>query len=93
MAGVRVKLNNAGIRQVLQSPEVAAELQARAERVAEAARVSAPRASGEYANSIEVVMDQHADRAVAHVVAKAPHSLLVEANTGNLARALDAAAG
>lgn len=88
-----VKLNHAGIRQVLQSSEVAAELQARAEKVAAAAQASAPRQSGEYANSIEVVMDQHSDRAVAHVVAKAPYSLLVEANTGNLARALDAASG
>lgn len=90
---MRVKLNSRGIREVLTSPEVAAELQARAERVAQAARTSAPRSSGEYANGIEVVMDQHADRVVAHVVAKAPHSLLVEANTGNLARALDAAGG
>lgn len=90
---MRVKLNHAGIREVLKSPEVAAELQDRAERVAAAARASAPRQSGEYANSIEVVMDQHADRAAAHVVAKAPHALLVEANTGNLARALDAAGG
>ena len=90
---VRIKLNSAGIREVLKSSGVAAELQARAERVAQAAEASAPRESGEYANSIEVVVEQHADRAVAHVVAKAPHSLRLEANTGNLARALDAAGG
>lgn len=88
--GVRVELNHGGIREVLKSSAVEAELKSRATRVAAAAIASAPRETGEYANSIEVVMDQHRDRVVAHVVAKARHALRVEANTGNLARALDA---
>lgn len=91
VSSARIKLNSEGIREVLKSPEVAAELQARAERAAQAARASAP--DDEYAARVSVVLEQHATRVVAHVMAEAPNSMLVEANTGNLARALDAAGG
>jgi RNA-splicing ligase RtcB len=93
MANVRIELNRAGIRELLKSPEVAAELHRRAERVASAARASAPVATGAYLASIEVVDEVHKDRVVSRVYAKAPYSMTVEANTGNLARALDAASG
>lgn len=93
MTNVRIELNRAGIREILKSPEVAAELHRRAERVAAAARASAPVESGAYLAGIEVVDEVHKDRVVSRVYAKAPHSHLVEANTGNLARSLDAAGG
>lgn len=93
MAKPKIVLNHSGIGQVLKSPEVAAELHRRAERAAAAARASAPVASGAYLAGIEVVDEVHKDRAVARVYARAPYSHLVEANTGTLARALDAAGG
>jgi hypothetical protein len=90
---VRIQLNSAGMRDLLSSSGVAADLKRRADRVAASAKGSGPVDSGEYVDEIEVIMEQHDDRVVAHVTANARHSMLVEANTGNLARALDAAAG
>jgi hypothetical protein len=89
----KIVLNHAGIKALLKSPEVAAELHRRAERVASAARASAPVATGAYLAGIEVVDEVHKDRAVSRVYANAPDSMFVEANTGNLARSLDAAKG
>jgi hypothetical protein len=89
----RIVLNHRGIAEVLKSPEVAAELHRRAERAAAAARASAPVASGAYLAGIEVVDEVHKDRVVSRVYANATHSMFVEANTGNLARALDSAKG
>lgn len=85
---LRVKINSAGIREVLQSSEVEAALVDIAEPIAATARANAPVRSGQYRDSIEVVVDHHKDRVVAHVTAKAPHALIVESATGNLARAL-----
>jgi len=93
MTNVRIELNKSGIKALLKSPEVAAELHRRAERVAAAARASAPVDTGAYLAGIEVFDEVHKDRVVSRVYAKAPHSHLVEANTGNLARSLDAARG
>lgn len=90
----RIKLNRGGIRDVLGSDGVRAEVTRRAERVAAAARSAAPVASGEYRGSIRVEQATTGGyRAVARVVAGAPHAGVVEANTGNLARSLDAAGG
>ena len=63
----------------------------RAERVAAAARAGAPVQTGEYQESIDVIVEEHPERAAAHVCSDAPHAMLVEANTGNLLRALSAA--
>lgn len=93
MAGVKFKHDLAGFRAILKSPEVAADMAARADRVAAAARSGGPVDEGEYVDGIESFVEQHPTRVVGHVVATAPHSLRVEANTGNLARALDAAGG
>jgi hypothetical protein len=51
---------------------------------------SAPVASGAYRDSLHIETD-HTDRMVKRVVADVDYALVVEANTGNLARALDAA--
>lgn len=85
----KVVMNRAGVRTLLRSEEVRALLTPHAEQTAARARASAPVDTGAYRASIHV---EHAttDRAVERVVADAPHALLVEARTGNLARALGA---
>lgn len=92
MARPVVKMSSAGVRDLLQSAGVRAELRRHAVRVAAQARATAPVESGEHRDSI-TVESATTDRAVERVVAKAPHSHLVEARTGNLARALGAAGG
>jgi dihydroxyacetone kinase DhaKLM complex PTS-EIIA-like component DhaM len=93
MAKPKIVLNHSGIGQVLKSAEVATELHRRAERAAAAARASAPVASGAYLASIEVVDEVHKDRVVSKVVADVGYAMTIEANSGNLARSLDAAGG
>lgn len=61
------------------------------EAIAERARSGVHRVSGDYADGIHVETDPRtSERDFAHtyVVASAPHSMVVEARTGNLARAL-----
>ena len=86
----RVRLISRGMGQMLGSGEVRALLTAKADAVAARAREGAPVDTGAYRASIEVVQDS-TDRAVVRVVAGVPYALVVEADTGNLARALDAA--
>lgn len=85
-----VKLNYEGVGEMLRSSAVAAEMRRRAEGVFAAASATAPVVSGDYKASL-VIMDATTDRAVAHVVAQVFYANIVEANTGTLARALDAA--
>jgi hypothetical protein len=84
----RIVINHAGMSGLLKSAQVRALLRDKAEAVASRAKSSAPVASGEYRDSIKVE-SATTDRAVERVVATAPHALIVEAKTGNLARALD----
>ena len=93
MANFKVRLSSPGMAEMMKSEKVKAELHRRAEAAAAAARASAPVASGEYLAGIEVVDEVHKDRVVSRVYAHAPYSMIVEANTGNLARAIDAAGG
>jgi len=86
----RVKLNHGGMAALLKSDEVRAMLTGKAEAVLASAQASAPVVTGNYRASLEIAQDT-TDRAVVRVVARAPHSHLVEANHGTLARALDAA--
>lgn len=86
----RVVLKSAGFREMLNSGEVRALLTGKASSVLSSAKANAPVDSGEYAASIHVEQAT-TDRAVVRVVASAPHAFVVEANTGNLARALDSA--
>lgn len=92
MAGVKVKLNHGGMAALLRDPGVRAELTRRMERSEQAAKESAPVESGEYRDSIHIEQDT-TDRAAVRLVADSDHALVVEAKTGNLARALDAAGG
>ena len=93
MANLKVRLYSPGMVEMMKSEKVKAELHRIAERAAAAARASAPVKTGAYLAGIEVVDEVHKDRAVSRVYANAPDSHLVEANTGNLARSLDAAKG
>ena len=86
----RVTLNHAGIQAMLTSAGVRADLTGRAARVLSAAQSSAPVESGAYRASLHIVQDT-TDRAAVRVVSDSPYALVVEANTGCLARALDAA--
>lgn len=79
-----------GVDDVLNSNDARSMLTDKAEAVLSAAQASAPVATGAYQASIHVEQDS-TDRAVTRVVADAPHAMVVESNTGNLARALDAA--
>lgn len=82
------KLNSSGIQSYLDGGGgVEAMLEAKAQEVLARAQASAPVASGAYRDSLHVETD-HTDRMVKRVVADAPHAMVVEANTGNLARSL-----
>lgn len=94
MASVRVVLNLAGIRELKRSPGVTSLIESKGRAVLEAARAGAPVVSGEYQQSLKLVMDTHPiSGSVAHVITTSDHGFIVEANTGNLSRALDAAGG
>lgn len=86
----RVKLISRGVDEVLNSSGTMSILRGKAESVLAAAQSSAPIDTGAYADSLQVVED-HTDRAVARVATTVSYGLIVESNTGNLARALDAA--
>lgn len=88
MSKTRVEFHAGNLDEALKSPELAAFLKSKAEVVAASARASAPVDTGEYRDSITVEVIEHPTRVVAQVHAKAPHSWVVEADTGNLAKAL-----
>lgn len=88
-----VEWNDEFFARVLNAPETIALLQRKADAVAAEAIATAPVDTGEYQASIHTEVVQHPSRTVVRVVADAPHAWVVEANTGNLARALDAAGG
>ena len=87
----KVRLNRGGMRELLSSPGLVADLAARGARVAAAAQSSAPVDSGAYQASIHTETVQHPTRTVVRVVADVDYAMKVEADTGNLLRALDAA--
>lgn len=88
----RTKLNSRGMAALLKSGEVRSFVTERAERVLAKAITDAPVKTGNYRDGLKIVQDT-TDRAAVRVAGTAPHSHLVEANTGNLARALDSAGG
>lgn len=92
MARVEVELNHAGMAELLKSAGVRADLERRAERVLAAARASAPVDTGEHRDSLHIELVT-TDRATVRVRNETDHSWVLEASTGHLARALDAAGG
>lgn len=89
-SGIKVKLNGRTVGELLKSDDVRDDLTTRAERVLAKAKADAPVVTGNYRDGLAIVQDT-TDRAAVRVVGTAPHSHLVEAKTGNLARSLDAA--
>lgn len=92
MARGRVRLISKGMAQLLNDDGVRDYLRDRADQVLAAARASAPVRTGAYRDSL-TVWDDTTDRAVVRVGSTAGHAAVVEAKTGNLSRAIDAAAG
>ena len=88
----KIKINKRAAAELLKSAEVRAIVRPHAERVAARARSTAPVKTGKYRDEI-TVWDDTTDRAVVRVGSRAPHAHLVEAETGNLARALGAEGG
>lgn len=83
----KAKLNHTEIGAWLRSGEMAAAMMAEAEPVLARAQAGAPVRTGEYRDSLRAWVD-HTDRAVARVGSDVDHALAVEAETGNLVRAL-----
>lgn len=92
MAGIKVTLNHGGMGELLKSAEVRDALTQRAERVLAAAKAAAPVDTGAYRDGLHVEQAT-TDRAVVRVSGDTDHDWILEAKTGNLARALDAAGG
>lgn len=88
----KLKMNYKGMGALLKGAPASAALASRMQRALSAAQASAPVVSGNYKASLHIEQDT-TDRAVARVVADVPYALIVEAETGNLARALGAAGG
>lgn len=86
----RTRLNSRGMRELLNSSGVEAYLRGKAEPVLAAAKSSAPVDTGAYRDSLRIEID-HTDRVVARVVSDVDHAMVVEADTGNLTRALGSA--
>lgn len=88
----RISLNPKGIEDLLTDAGVRADLRKRAERVLGAVQESAPNVTGEFVSSLSIEEDT-TDRAVVRVVSSDPGALVIEARTGVMTRALDAAGG
>lgn len=92
MAGMKFRLKSSGMKALLNDSGVRADLTKRMERVASSARANAPVDSGAYRDGITIWQDT-TDRAAVRCGSTARHAPVVEAKTGNLARALDSAGG
>lgn len=84
------KANDAGMKKLVHSREVANVCKKYADVVAANAKASAPVESGDYRSGIHAIIEDHPSRVTAQVVASDPKSLIIESRTGNLARALNA---
>ncbi|MGB8021744.1 MAG: HK97 gp10 family phage protein [Candidatus Nanopelagicales bacterium] len=93
MIAYRVDINRSFLRQVLKSPEVARDLERRANRVLAAARTAAPVRTGDYAASLHGVVGVDRGRVKARVGTSDPAGRIIEAKHHVLERALEAARG
>ena len=92
MASAKVRLDHHGMAKLLLDDGVREDLTRRMENVAAQARATAPVVTGDYRDKIDVFQDT-TDRVAVRVGSTSDHAFIVEAKTGNLARALDAAGG
>jgi hypothetical protein len=91
MARTVVKTNGQEVINIMKSGAMESFIASRAALVQSAAQSNAPVDEGDYRDSIEVMIEQHPTRVVAHIGATVDYAMIVEANTGNLSRALDSA--
>lgn len=84
------RLKSSGMKEVLNSSGTRSMLTDKAGPVLAAAQASAPVDTGAYKASLHIEQAT-TDRAVVRVAGGTDHDWVVEAKTGNLARALDAA--
>lgn len=90
---VKVVLNHAGMNDLLHDPGVVAMLMQRMGAALAAAQSSAPVETGHYRDELYLLDNPGPSRARVQLVSGAAYGTEVEAHTGNLARALDAAGG
>jgi hypothetical protein len=79
-----------GIGEMIRSEDIREALTPRAEKVLAQAKANAPVVTGEYEQGLHIEQST-TDRVVISVKGSSDHDNEVEAATGNLARALDAA--
>jgi hypothetical protein len=92
MAGITIKLSDIGMGELLNSDDVRSALTERAQQILAKAKADAPVDTGAYRDGLHIEQAT-TDRAVVRVSGSTDHDWIVEAKTGNLARALDAAGG
>lgn len=78
---VRVKVSRAGVRGMLNGPDIRRELAVRAERVQRMAQQIAPVDTGRYRASIHVRMTTRGGVPVAQIVAATPYAVYLEFGT------------
>lgn len=86
-ARIHVDFDEGFFDEVLNSPNVRAQVDLAAARMLAEARAKAPVDSGRYRDSLHIEHVEHAHRQTALVVADSDNAMLVESQTGNLARA------
>lgn len=91
MTRSKVTLNKAGIRKMLNSPEVVAVLEARGRSVLAAAKADTHDDTGDYERGLRMETQTGRTRARVKVVSGDWKGHILEAEYGILARALDAA--
>ena len=89
--GTKLDLNQGFFDGVLRSAGVQALCAAASQRVLAAAQATAPEKSGAYKRGLRIRTVERQYRTAYLVEGTAPHTMLVEARTGNLARALKGA--
>lgn len=87
------KLNSGGIGELLHSGEVEAMLSGKMAAALSTAQANAPVKTGAYRAGLHLEVVQHPTRVVVRVAGSTDHDMIVEADHGTLARALDAAGG
>ena len=88
-----MKLIGRGMSALLNDSGVVADLEQRMERALTTAQQNAPVESGAYRDSLAIQTLKHPSRTVVRLYSDVAHAMVVEAATGNMARALDSAGG
>ena len=93
MSNVRFELNHAGIAELLKSEGFRVHMEARMDRVSEAAKEHAPVETGEYRDSITPGVAWDGDRWTGYVKSDVTYACAVEVKHRTLGTALEAGSG